>query len=149
MTDPTSIAKAFVEAWNARDLAAMRDLLHDDFTWHIAVTEPGVEKLRPLQSKLLEGKNLSWEKAIYNKEETLQIFEGIFATTSQFSIKPYSYTAQDDRVAVELVGDAYNFDKNRVYKNLYCYMLQVRDGKLVLFREYQDTLLLFDAWIAD
>jgi ketosteroid isomerase-like protein len=102
-----------------------------------------------LRSKLLEGRNLPWNKAIYDKAETIAIFQGIFQATPEFSIQPHSFTAQDDRVAIELVGEARNPRNGRRYNNLYCYVLQVRDGQIVLFREYQDTLLLFDVWVAE
>lgn len=36
-----------------------------------------------------------------------------------------------------------------IFDNLYCYVFEARDGQIVLFREYQDTLLLFDVWVAE
>jgi hypothetical protein len=143
-----AIADAFVAAWNGRDIAALDRLFHPEFRWHIAVTDHGEETMRPLQSKLLAGMNLNWPKAIFDKAETLAIFSRMFAAIAQFSIAPKSFTSQDDRIAVELVGDALNEANGRRYANLYCYLFQVRDGQIVLFREYQDTLLLFDVWVA-
>jgi len=145
----TRLAEGFITAWNTRDLAAFGRLFHPEFKWHIAVTDHDDPVMRPLQSKLLEGKNLSWPKSIFDKAATLAIFQGIFDRTSQFSIAPKSFTAQDDRVVVELVGDAINEQNGRRYNNLYCYVFQMKDGQIVLFREYQDTLLLFDVWSAD
>lgn len=29
------------------------------------------------------------------------------------------------------------------------YVSEHRDGQLVLFRQYQDTLMLFDVWVAE
>lgn len=143
-----SIARAFIAAWNARDISAFEALLHPAFQWHIAVTEPGVAQMRSLKSDLLKGRNLPWDKAIYDKAETVAIFAGIFARTGEFSIAPHSFTAQDDRVVVELTGAALNPLNGRRYDNLYCYVFRIQDGRIVLFREYQDTLLLFDAWVA-
>lgn len=142
-------AERFVALWNMRDIDGFHDLFHEKFQWHIAVTEPGVSELRPLQSNLLKGRNLSWDKAIYDKMETIEIFGGIFKKAAEFTIKPHSYTSQNNRIAVELLGSAYNAEQNRRYNNIYCYMLEIRDGKIILFREYQDTLLLFDAWLDD
>ena len=114
----------------------------------LAVTDYHDETMRPLQSKLLAGMNLPWPKSIFNKAETLSVFGSIFGGTRQFSISPKSFTSQDDRIFVELIGNAVNEANGRRYDNLYCYLLQVRDGQIELFREYQDTLLLFDVWVA-
>jgi ketosteroid isomerase-like protein len=146
LTQNRALADAFVEAWNSRDLTAFDRLFHRAFHWHIAVTDYDDDKMRPLQSKLLAGMSLHWPKSIFDKAETLSVFERIFATASQFVIAPKSFTAQDDRIVVELVGDALNEANGRRYANLYCYVFQIRDGQIVLFREYQDTLLLFDVW---
>jgi ketosteroid isomerase-like protein len=145
----TRLAEGFIAAWNARDLQAFERLFHPEFRWHIAVTDHDDPTMRPLQSKLLQGKNLSWPKSIFDKAETLTIFRGIFDRTSQFAIAPKSFTAQEDRVVVELVGDALNEQNGRRYNNLYCYVFQIKEDRIVLFREYQDTLLLFDVWSAD
>ena len=146
--DSRTLAQHFVQAWNERDVAAMERLFHPDFTWHIAVTDHGDPKVRPLQSNLFAGKNIPWDKAIYDKNETIKIFSGIFEGTAQFSLEPRSFTAEGNRVAVELVGNARNDANGRQYDNLYCYILEILDGQIVLFREYQDTLLLFDVWVA-
>jgi hypothetical protein len=151
MSDPPNnraLAEAFIAAWNGRDIAAFDRLFHPEFRWHIAVTGHDDATMRPLQSKLLAGMNLSWPKSIFDKAETLSIFSRIFAATGQFTIAPKSFTSEDDRIVVELVGDALNEANGRRYANLYCYVFQVRDGQIVLFREYQDTLLLFDVWVA-
>jgi ketosteroid isomerase-like protein len=47
------------------------------------------------------------------------------------------------------VGNGVNPANNRRYDNLYCYIFERRGDQLVLFREYQDTLLLFDVWVAE
>jgi len=133
----------------SRDLAAFDQIFHPEFRWHIAVTEHGDANMKPLQSKLLRGMNLPWQKSVYDKAETLGIFSSIFAGTPQFSIELRSVIADGDRVALELVGNGRNQASGRTYDNLYCYVFECRGGKIRLFREYQDTLLLFDVWVAD
>ena len=145
----TAIAQRFLDAWNERDIVGFEALLHPEFTWHIAVSEHGDPNMRPLHSKLLTGMNMSWDKAIYDKAEMITIFTTIFDATPQFATEARSFTAQDDRVVVELVGNAVNPRNGRRYDNLYCYVFRIRDGQLVLFREYQDTLLFFDVWVAE
>jgi ketosteroid isomerase-like protein len=143
------LAEGFVRAWNSRDMADFDRLFHPAFQWHIAVTEPNVQDLRPLHSERLKGANLPWKKTIYGKAETLEIFQGIFAATPRFSIAPISFTVEGDRAVVELIGDGRNQRNGRQYNNLYCYIFEIKDGQIVLFREYQDTLLLFDVWVAE
>ena len=50
-----------------------------------------------------------------------------------------STTAQDDRVAAEVEGYA-AFD-DRVYNNMYFFLVQVSDGKIRSLRMYDDTLM--------
>ncbi|HEX4183674.1 MAG TPA: hypothetical protein VHY34_10490 [Caulobacteraceae bacterium] len=142
-----ALADAFVTAWNGRDMAEQFGLQRP----HRRVVMIGdgdvPAKLGVKQPIEGAGMNLNWPKSIFDKAETLAIFSSIFAATRQFTIAPKSFTSQDDRIVVELVGDALNEANGRRYANLYCYLLQVRDGQIVLFREYQDTLLLFDVWV--
>jgi len=144
-----ALAERFVAAWNGRDLEGFDRLLHPDFSWHIAVTDYDDPKLRPLQSKLLSGMNIAWTKSIFDKTETLTKFSRIFATAQQFAIELRSVIAEEDRAALELVGAAVNPVNGRRYNNLYCYVVERRDDQLVLLREYQDTLLMFDVWVAE
>jgi ketosteroid isomerase-like protein len=143
-----SIANEFVAACNERDLDRLDRLLHADFQWHIAITDHGDPRLRPLHSDLLRSLKLPWDKAIYTKTETLDIFSRLF-TIPVFSIDLRSVIANEDRAALELVGNGVNPANNRRYDNLYCYIFERRGDQLVLFREYQDTLLLFDVWVAE
>ncbi len=143
------LGREFAAAYNARDMDRFDRLFHPDFRWHIAVTEYDDPQMRPLHSKLLAGRNLMWPKSIFDKAETIEIFRGIFARTPEFSIEVRSITADEDRVVVEAVGTSKNQDNGRRYDNLYCYVFEARDGQIVLFREYQDTLLLFDVWVAE
>jgi ketosteroid isomerase-like protein len=144
-----ALAEHFVAAWNARDLEQFDRLLHPDFRWHIAVTDYDEPQLRPLQSNLLMGMNIAWTKSIFDKAETLTKFSRIFATAQQFTIELRSVIAEDDRAALELVGDAINPANGRRYDNLYCYVIERHDDQLLLLREYQDTLLMFDVWVAE
>ena len=59
-----------------------------------------------------------------------------------------SSSTEDDCVVVELTGEALNERNGRRYNNIYCYVFRIEDGQIALFREYQDTLLLFDVWVA-
>jgi ketosteroid isomerase-like protein len=142
------LAEEFVAAWNGADIDHLGRLFHPEFRWHIAVTPYDQPQLRPLQSTLHAGMNLPWEKSIYDKTETLRIFGRIFSATDQFALELRSVIADQDRAALELVGSAVHPVNGRRYDNLYCYIFEMHDDQLVLLREYQDTLLLFDVWVA-
>jgi hypothetical protein len=143
-----ALAEDFVTAWNTRDPERFDRLLHPDFRWHIAVTDYYEPQLRPMQPKLLAGRNIAWTKSIFDKAETITEFSRIFATAQQFTIELRSVIAQDDRVALELIGDAINPASGRRYNNLYCCIFDRSEDQLLLLREYQDILLLFDVWVA-
>lgn len=143
------LAEEFVVAWNTRDIESLERMFHPEFRWHIAVTDYDQSELRPLQSKLLSGMNIPWTKSIFDKSETLTKFSRIFGATDLFTIELRSVIAQGDRAALELVGTAVNPINGRRYNNLYCHVFERRDDQLVLLREYQDTLLMFDVWVAD
>ncbi len=53
-----------------------------------------------------------------------------------FSLR--SVTAEDDRVHIEGVGSARTID-GRPYNNTYHWALQIRDGKIIAFRDYFDS----------
>ena len=148
MSGMEALAERFVAAWNTRDLEQFDQLLHPDFRWHIAVTDYDEPNLRPLQSKLLAGMNIAWTKSIFDKTETVTKFSRIFAAAQQFAIELRSVIAEEDRAALELVGAAVNPANGRRYDNLYCYVIERRDDQMCLLREYQDTLLMFDVWVA-
>jgi ketosteroid isomerase-like protein len=57
---------------------------------------------------------------------------------SPFRFTTTGWTCQGDRVAVEAVGRAVLKD-GRVYENLFHLLYVIRDGKVVVGREYMDT----------
>jgi ketosteroid isomerase-like protein len=149
LADAKRIALSFVRAFNESDLAAMQDLLADDFVWHKAITSEGETEPRPFLSDELRGRP-SPIPPYRDREEALRMLEQLFAesSTNPFSYRVVSVTAEDDRVAVEMEGEGRNPMNGRAYRNIYFVLMRVRDGKLTLFKEYQDTLHVFDVWAA-
>jgi len=143
-----ALAEKFCEAWNSRDMALFDEIFHPDMTWHVAVTPPHVSEPPKLQSDTLSNLGMIWQKVIYSKQETIDIFNYTLNSFSEFSITLSSTTAEGDRVAVETLGKAVHPQNGRRYDNVYCYMLHIRDGKIALLREYQNTLLVFDVMVA-
>lgn len=65
--------------------------------------------------------------------ETIESFKALFPTGLRLDIK--SVMADGDRVVVEAVGNAVTGDGND-YRNDYCFVATLRDGKIVQFNEY-------------
>jgi ketosteroid isomerase-like protein len=159
-----TLVRRFIEALNTRSYAEMEDLFHRDFVWNTAVvSDDAPNELRPMQSKELRGKNLPHAKPRLNRDESLlslaKMFKGQYADSHNLSgegaapaiddekyhmrLKIHAFTAEGDRVAIEAESHVLN-PNGRIYNNFYHYLFRVRDGKLVLFKEYQDTLHMYD-----
>lgn len=159
--------KALVEAWvrafNAHDAKAIGDLLHRDFVWNTAVqADDGPNELRPLESKLLSGRNLALPKPRLNRQETITAYTNVFgglvgkleansvsaskgSNDNFMRLEIQGMTAEGNRVALEAqsVGLVHPVTGRR-YQNFYHLLYKIEDGKIILLKEYQDTLRLFD-----
>ncbi|TAK98828.1 MAG: nuclear transport factor 2 family protein [Rhodospirillaceae bacterium] len=162
------LARQFIENINRHDYAAMDRLLHPSFVWNTAVTsDDGPNELRKMQSNTMQGRNLHHAKPRLNREESMAIYKRLFeghygssmAGPSQgageaavpfhddkyrMRVDVLGLTAEEDRIAMEAESHVLNPTNGRLYNNFYHYLFRVRDGKITLFKEYQDTLHLFD-----
>jgi ketosteroid isomerase-like protein len=162
------LACRFIEALNDRDIAAMEALLHPEFVWNTAIaSDDGPNEVRKLESKLLKGRSLTLQKPRLDRDEALTVLRRMFkgdyehSMTSldsdhaqqtapvddgahEMQLKVLALTAEGDRVAMEAESRVVRPDKDRIYNNFYHYLFKIRDGRLTLFKEYQDTLHLFD-----
>lgn len=68
-----------------------------------------------------------------NIAATIATFERIIPTGMRYTFN--SATAEGDRVVVEAEGDAVTHD-GRPYRNQYCFVCKVADGKVVEVNEY-------------
>jgi ketosteroid isomerase-like protein len=161
-----ALALRFIESLNTRNIDVMEDLLHPDFVWNTAVTSDNhPNRLRPMQSKGLQGKNLPHAKPRLNRDESLAVFRAMFKghyrdvmsedgtagerppveqVEHHMRLDVLGTTAEADRVAMEAESHVLNPENGRLYNNFYHYLFRVRAGKLTLFKEYQDTLHLYD-----
>jgi ketosteroid isomerase-like protein len=164
-----ALARRFITALNKRDIGEMETLMHRDFTWTTAVVgddEPNAFK--PMQSNTLKGKNLPHAKPRLNRDESLKILRTMFGGEYEGSMQVVSgdkpatpsvkvedeahhvqldilgLTAEEDRVAMEAKSHLAHPTNGRTYRNLYHHLFRFRDGQIVLFKEYQDTLHLYD-----
>jgi ketosteroid isomerase-like protein len=147
------LARRFVAAFDERDLAAIDDLLTDDFVWHVAVAGDDETEHRPFQSSELQRKPVPLPPVQQDKAETLAYFAQLFAAGNDerhhFHLRLVSVMAEGDRVMFEAEGDLQSPINDRHYRNLYCILLRVRDGRISLYKEYQDTLHIYDVFVAD
>jgi ketosteroid isomerase-like protein len=148
-----AVARSFIELFNARDYQAISDLFAEDFVWHVAVIGEGETEFRPWQSKYLREHPVTLPGPLLNKEESLKWFKDLFdhgADPSQhFTLRLVSLTAEEDRVAMEAEGNIGTPGVRPHYHNIYYILLRVRDGQLTLYKEYQDTLHIFDVFHAE
>jgi ketosteroid isomerase-like protein len=162
------LARQFIDNVVNHDFAAMDRLLHPSFMWITAVVrDDAPNEMRKMQSKTLQGKNLHHAKPRLDRKESMAVFKAMFAgdygsmsdpdraneAPTQVPIEDDRYrikmevlglTAEEDRVAMEAESHVLNPVNGRLYNNLYHYLFRVKDGQITLFKEYQDTLHLFD-----
>jgi ketosteroid isomerase-like protein len=147
------LARRFVRAFDGRDLAELDEILADDFVWHVAVAGEDEKDFRPFQSAALRGTRPPMPGLRQNKRETLDFFGHLFAMGADerhhFGLRLVSVMAEGDRVAFEAEGDLRIPGNDRYYQNLYFILLRVRDGKITLYKEYQDTLHIYDVFVAE
>lgn len=158
-----ALTLAFIEAIQGQDMGALEDLMHPDFVWITAVaSDTGPNEMRPMQSNELKGKNLPLAKPRLDRAESLEHFRHIFKEyvgevslrdpdadeDTKFKFTVHNLIAERDFVAMECESYIRNPKNNRVYNNFYIYWFRVKDNKLTLYKEYQDTLHMYD-YLAD
>ncbi|HPG28923.1 MAG: nuclear transport factor 2 family protein [Spirochaetaceae bacterium] len=115
MSDPKSVARAFYDAMNARDVEAILALYTEDArTWVLG-----------------EGPFAGWHPV---SRAALEGFFGIFPEL-RFEIR--SMISEGDVVAMEVESAGRMND--RPYANRYHNRLLVRDGRVAELKEYFDT----------
>jgi ketosteroid isomerase-like protein len=134
---------AFADAYTRADWDTLAELCTDDFRWVVPVRSE-------MQSAQLRAHPNMMTSHDRNLAEMLDMFRISKQNTvdHRFDLKIGVMTAEGDRVAAEAEGYAVCAATGRVYNNLYMYLMYFRDGKISVFREYQDTLHVYDVWFA-
>jgi ketosteroid isomerase-like protein len=136
-----------VREWCARytvgDWEGLAALMTDDFRWQVPTSQRRQSEVTALVPLMNESPG-------WTKDQTIQIFRDTQSRVidGQFDLTPVALTAENDRVAFEATSYAVNAANGRVYENRYHHLMRVREGQISLLREYQDTLLVFDVWLA-
>jgi hypothetical protein len=115
-----ALARRFIDAISRGDIEAIRQAFADDGTVWTIGTMPisgtfGAAQVAEAAHRVLD----------------------LFPEGLKITIK--GMTAEDDRVAIE--AESYGRHvSGRTYANVYHFLMRVRDGKIVEWREYMDTM---------
>ena len=141
-----ALATKFGEAWNAHNMQLFDEIFHPDAEWHVGA--PPHFRSEPLVFPAsLKGDHTGRdEKTIMNKAEMMEVFDVILSVFNKFSLEITSIVAEGDTVIAEAQGRAVAPKDGTTYNNMYCYVMKIKEGKIALFKEYQNTLLfnMFD-----
>jgi uncharacterized protein len=121
-TDNEQLATEFFDALYGGDLDAVLERMSDDVEWWLIGLLPA------------SGRYVGKE-AIVN--ELLAPFEPVWEERTQTHEVCNLFSA-NDHVLVELIGGGETAHGNQ-YRNIYCYVLRVADGKITRVRGYTDT----------
>jgi ketosteroid isomerase-like protein len=110
----------FLEVFSSGDVDKILGMMHEDGTWWVAGTMPGISGTK-------------------DREAFGEMLSGISATcTGPIKLTPQAVTAEGNRVAVETESYA-ELQNGRVYNNNYHFLFEVKDGKILRVKEYLDT----------
>jgi ketosteroid isomerase-like protein len=114
-----AIARRFFEAINNGDSAAVVNTYADDGC------------LETMGRTLISG--------VYTKQQIQEAAGQIFlAFPKGLRFEIHSMTAEGDRVAIEATSYG-EHASGKLYNNHYHFLMRLRDGKIVRFKEYLDT----------
>lgn len=123
-TESKELVRAFFNAGSHGDIEAALGLLTDDVTW----TVTGTTRF----SGEYAGKKALAEKLVGPLFGRLKA--GIVMTIQNM-------VAEGDCVVAEATGEA-ETREGRPYRNTYCFVFRVREGKIAAVTEYMDTELV-------
>ncbi len=119
------IVKQFFERFSSGQVDETMEMMADDGTYWIA---------GKLEKFALAGTRTKEEFAALLKSVLETMPEGLKLTP-----KPDGFTAEGDRVAVEVESYA-KLKNGRIYNNLYHFLVVIRNGKIHQVKEYLDTM---------
>lgn len=124
------IIREFLDVFSRGDVFAVVDRLHDDATWWVSGTMQGLS-------------------GTYAKKEMSELLKGIKAIYKQGALRitPLNMIAEDNFVAAEAESYA-ELNNGRVYNNLYHFLFEIADGKILRVKEYMDTQHAYATFLA-
>ena len=115
--DNKAIAVRVVEGFGNVDFDTLTQLLHEDMDYNVL----GMGKLR--------------------RKDIFDALGGLSADAESMAIEPRTVIAEGDRVIIQADGNM-QFKNGVSYRNSYCFVFRLADGKVVEGHEYLDTALI-------
>lgn len=119
--DPLRVVQALYEAFEARDEAALRAVLHPDVEWHQCPGFPGGDRrsgVEQVLAKVFSGLRSEWEDFAAPVEEYLACGDHVVALGR--------YRGRHGRTGREMEA-------------VFAHVYEVRAGRIVRYRQYADT----------
>lgn len=126
------IVGLFWQRFSDTDINGALSLLDDDVIWQAMGREGGL----PMSGKM--DKNAIGQ-LIANVRQLMP---------SGMRLTPASWTAEEDRVCVEMESYAEKTN-GTVYNNFYLFFVRLKDEKIITIHEYMDTQHAYHVFIAD
>jgi len=127
ITENRNVVRRYFEAVNAGDLDVITALLHEDVTFWVPPSLPdGVE--------------------FQGRANVLKLFTesvGLYDPDAGLAVELRSMTAEENRVAVELVIRGRSAASGEPYENWYHFLFVVEEGTILAIREHLDSLHAF------
>src|SRR5690606_5355759 len=119
--DPLRVVQTLYEAFEARDEAALRALLHPDVEWHQCPGFPGGDRRRGVGQVLAK------------------VFSGLRSEWEDFAAPVEEYLACGDHVVALGRYRGRNARTGRAMEAVFAHVYEVREGRIVRYRQYADT----------
>ncbi len=126
-TDNKEIVRRYFDAVNRGDLPTITALLDDEATFWVPPSLPDGVEFR-------------------GKQNVLKLFTesvGLYDAEAGLDVELHELTADEDRVAAELVIRGKAAADGGVYENWYHFLFRIREGRIVAIREHLDSLYAF------
>jgi ketosteroid isomerase-like protein len=119
-----AIMTAVMEAMSRGDTQPFGEAMADDFSWHMTGTT-------------------AWSGTFAGKADVRgRMLKALFAQfATQYKNTPRRILADGDFVVIECRGEVIT-KTGKPYNNSYCFVIRMRDGKMVELTEYFDTELV-------
>lgn len=132
MDEKLQIAVRFFERLDAGDIPGALALMTDVATWRTA----GRRELLPAAGT-------------YDKARLRKLFERMYARLpGGLRMTVVATTGAGDRWAVEARSSG-DLENGRQYRQEYCFVIRLDDGKIAEVREYLDTQHVHDVWFRE
>lgn len=118
-----ALVAEYMETFSTGDIDAAMGFFHDDATWWVAGSLPGISGSYPI----LKYGEMSGGFAKECDGDRIPL-----------TPKENGFTAEGDKVAVEATTNV-GVSSGKTYENEYHFVFEIRDGKIQAVREYLDS----------